>query len=183
MNAFSTSGAKKAKITVPAFIILGVILCGAFVFLVLTFIRSNEFAVLRKYCVTGDPSLVTAPLTPLSPPAYVRGSVSFHKTEPYAEWDLSYGNLGSAVTSIDVRGPLLDTDPPDGPVYVVLCLSGSLVPCTYPATNLLKQRTKTTIALSPLDDYVDAITARADRYKFCVNTAAGSLCAALSSLC
>jgi hypothetical protein len=95
---------KSAKITIPAFIILGIVVCSAFVFLVLTFLRSNDFAVLRKYCVTGESALVTSPDVALSvPPAYLSGSFSFHKTEPYVSWDLVYGSFGSAVTSIDVR--------------------------------------------------------------------------------
>jgi hypothetical protein len=122
--------------------------------------------VLRKYCVTGSAALVTSPDVPLTaPPAYVTGSISLHKTEPYVAWDLVYGSFGSVVTSIDVRGPLLATAPADGPVYVVLCETGTLSPCLFPSTHALKQKVTTTIDHTPLDDYVDTIAVHADKYK------------------
>lgn len=151
-------GRRTRRITCFAFIIMSIILVSAFVFLCLTFIRSSDYIVLRRYCVNG---------IGVDPSRYLNGPVAFHRTEPYVEWDMFHSPF--SVGSVDIIGPVTSANPLSGPLYVRLCATGTTAPCIFASGTNLKQRINQLSTGQPLDDIVDRIVERPHMYKLRVN--------------
>ncbi len=161
---------KTHKITCTAFVFLAALMILSIGFLILTFVRSNDYVVLRRYCIKGSSDLVFPGPSPVTgdATAYLIGPVAFHRTEPYVEWDL-YHSASVPVGALQIIGPVTVSNPYDGPVYLTLCQTGTTVPCLFTA-NRLNQRITSLPTGQPLDDFVDRIVDYPHRYKFVFST-------------
>lgn len=140
------------------------VLCGI-LFLVLTFIRSNSYIVLRKYCQTGE---AVVP----DPSAYFIGPIAFHRTEPYIEWDF-YHSLIASIGALDIIGPIDPGNPEatDAPVFLRLCEMGTIGECLLETPNNMQQRIVAhPITGQPIDDLVDQIVTYSHRYRLLLST-------------
>jgi len=157
-------------VRIYSYVVLTVLVISAFMFLVLAVWNRDDSLVLKKICVQGDPALVFPGPGAPSPPAYLGGYTSFHKTEPYIEWNMFHGSLGGTVTAIDIIGPVFDTNPLNGPVIITVCDITTTVACVATTPNTLVQKITQTDLGFPIDDIVDKITANLERYKLRVRT-------------
>jgi hypothetical protein len=145
-----------------------IIIGGGIVFLALTFFKGNDYVNDRHYCVQGLGSLVyPGPGAPSS--TYLQGSFRFHRSNQDISWRLAH-NLSSPVMSIQVHGPVLDTNPLSGPPLLTLCETGTAAPCIFTTANSLQQRISSTMEGTGLGNYIDEITFHAQDYLILVNT-------------
>lgn len=174
----------QARITIFAFIVMSVFIAGAIIFLVLTFIRQGQDFNLKHHCIVGESSLVFPGPGAVAPPAYGEGKISFHRTEPYIEWNILH-DLGT-VTELDIFGPVSTVNPLVGPVFVVLCKTGTTAPCLFPTPNTLVQRITAAVTSQPLLDIVKALSDHPESYKLRVKTVVfpdGALVFRLNNVC
>jgi|WetSurMetagenome_2_1015567.scaffolds.fasta_scaffold00274_33 hypothetical protein len=161
-----------------------VILAGGIAFLVLSFFKGSEYVNVRKYCVQASGALVyPGPGAPAS--TYLQGSTQFHRSENTISWHWIH-NLSSPVMNINVYGPVLPTNPLDGPLFLQLCETGTAAPCLITHANVLQQRISSTIDGLPLADYITDITFHAQEYLIKVATVDfpdGEVVMRLFSLC
>ncbi len=167
------------------FIILVVLLLLALVFLVFTFwMGPNQYINKRTYCVQGSGALVYP--GPGAPPStYCQGQMTFQRSEDFIAWHLIH-NLSSTVLSIDILGPVLDTNPLYGPEVLNLCQAGTPVSCYFSGPNVLDQHVDQTLAGLPIGNYIEQFTVHADRYLVRISTADypdGEVVMRLFSLC
>ena len=144
----------------------------------------NEYINKRTYCVQGAGALVYP--GPGAPPStYCQGQVTFQRSEDFVEWNLIH-NLSSTVLRIEILGPVLDSNPLYGDLFMTLCETGTPVSCYFTGPNLLRQRITQTVYGLPIGDLIEQITIHADRYLLNVATAdypGGEVTARLFSLC
>jgi len=146
-----------------------IVVGGGITFAVIASFKGSEYVNDRKYCVQGKGSLVyPGPGAPDN--TYCQGSTRFHRSENYISWDWIH-NLSSPVMSIVIYGPVLETNPLAGPLFIILCETGSAAPCLFPSPNTLQQRIYSTVDGLPLVDYIKDITFHAEDYLIHVNTA------------
>jgi len=157
---------------------------GGIAFLVLSFIKGNQYVNDRHYFVRVQGSLVyPGPGAPAS--TYCQGGTRFHRSENTIDWYWIH-NLSSPVLNIAIYGPVYETNPMAGPLLITLCETGTTAPCIFPSANTLQQRVSSTIEGGPLADYINDITFHAQDYLIRVSTAnypLGEVAMTLFSLC
>jgi len=166
--------------------LLVILVISAIIFLVFATANRNDAIVIKKVCTKGDPSLVFPGPGAVFPPGYFQGYITFHKTEPYIEWNFIYGFVGGTVTGMDIIGPVFPSNPLNGPLIITICDIASPVACFTPVPNVLDQKIKQTSAGYPIDDIVDKITGNLESYLLRVRTTTfpgGATVLPLSSLC
>jgi len=118
-------------------------------------------------------------------PPQMQGQIIFQRSEDFIEWKLIH-NLSSSILSIDIFGPVLETNPLYGPLALTLCENGTPVSCYTDGPNSLRQRITQTSAGGPLGNYIDAFTTRSDLYLVVIATEdfpSGEVAMRLFSLC
>jgi hypothetical protein len=172
------------RIHVFAFVMLAIFLGGGLTFLVLTFVRKDNYVTQRNYCVQGQGALVWP--GPAAPPStYCQGHFLFDRSENAIDWSLVH-NLSSTVLAISVLGPIYETNPINGPLLVTLCETGTRGPCLFRSANTLSQRLTETLDGGPLNPYIEAITKHSERYLLRIDTTdypEGEVAMKLFSLC
>jgi hypothetical protein len=151
------------RIHVFAFVMLCIFLSGALAFLVLTFVRNDTYITKRIFCVEGQGSLVWPGPGAPSAATYCQGVTQFDRSNLDISWHW-INNLSSPVTAIRVYGPVYETNPLNGPLYLTMCEAGTLQSCLFNSANSLSQRIEHTLSGAPLGAYVTEITTHPDRY-------------------
>ena len=179
-----TSERSTFNFNVFAFVMLVIFLGGGISFLVLTFLSGNQYVNKRTYCVQAQGSWVwPGPGAPAS--TYCQGHITFQRSDNIISWAFIH-NLSSPVLSISLYGPIYETNPLNGPLYLVLCQAGTSVACLAPSPNMLSQRIEQTSSGLPIDNYVDEIAEHSDRYIARIATATypnGEVAMKFFSLC
>lgn len=163
---------QQTSLTWASLIILSVLVTVGLVFLAIAFFANKDIVARRTAVVVFEGALVRPGPGDLSPAVYCEGSITFHLTDHTIYWrfDRDATTLGT-VTSIDIFGPTLATDPLSGPVFLTLCGPPTTVPCLLPSPNTLEQTIIQTSPLGqPLINFIEAITSDRARYKIRIKT-------------
>lgn len=183
------SGNAPQKVSFASYVFISLFVILLLLFLCLTFYKSNDYAIKRRYCLTGQGSLVVPGPGDTSPTSYVIGEMTFHMTEPYIQWVIWHNYTGTdVVTELDLIGPTSAVAPDYGPVFLILCKSGSARDCLVPTgqPHVLRQQIQMTISGYPIDDMISTLLSYILQYQVLIRTSAypgGAMVAKLDKLC
>lgn len=163
---------QQTSLTWTSLILLSALVIVGLVFLAIAFFANKDIVARRTAVVVFDGALVRPGPGDLNPAVYAEGTITFHLTDHTIEWRIDHdaATLG-VVTSIDIFGPTLATDPLVGPLFLTLCGPPTTIPCLTSSINTLEQKIGQTSPLGqPLINFIEAITNERARYKIRIRT-------------
>ena len=159
-----------ARIRCISLIVLPVLIVAGIAFLIITQVSNRDIVARRVAYVVFSPVLVYPGPGDNTPGAYCEGDIMFHLVEHTIQWKLFYGGLGT-VLALELFGPVLPTNPLDGPVFLTLCGPPTAIACLSSAPQVLEQKiTETSPLGQPLNDYIKDITRHPAEYKIRIKT-------------
>ncbi len=164
------SPAQQTELTWAALILLTFLILVGLVFLCIAFYANKDIVARRTSVVLFEQSLVFPGPGETTPGAFCEGPVTFHMTDNTIKWRFDHDGLGT-ITSIDIFGPTLATNPLSGPVFLTLCGGQTTVACLSSGVNTLEQLiTQVSPTGQPLITFIEAITADRARYRIRIKT-------------
>lgn len=165
-------------------ILLSLLVVAGLVFMSISLYATHDFVSQRRYCITGQASLVIPGPGDLD--GFLKRWILFDVTKKQINWHLAHGNLGG-ILGLELFEILDPATPFEGSTWLALCGPPSALSCIAAGPNLLEQTiTQTSPATQPLQFFIQAIRDNPGLYKGRIKTQDfpdGALVFELNSLC